>query len=122
MKRVGLLVRAILAAVRGWWAWHPARTLDFPRGAFWITDRSICDFTWGGPRLSPGDGVRVPMRSGNTMLYRVRNVWSPHDPGDQHFYRVEPVRYLTPVDGRLRRNGTLLTWRDETAGRSAFPE
>jgi hypothetical protein len=40
------------------------------------------------------DGIEIDMKSGKKALLRVFDCEDPSDPGDQHFYSVEFVKYL----------------------------
>lgn len=45
------------------------------------------------PEFKTGDLVICPMESGKTALLKA-DVWTPRDPGDQHFYKWETICYV----------------------------
>jgi len=85
-----------------WWTryfWTPRRIVDGPIRGFKI-GHAYCQFTtFGAASYREGDGVRAPMESGRVALLRCTRSDTPCDPGDQHFYEFEFVRYLDVARG-----------------------
>jgi len=67
--------------------WKPQKIIKMENGII------ECGFS-PSPRFREGDAIITPMESGRMALLRIYHVWTPCDPGDQHFYRYEFIRYL----------------------------
>lgn len=71
-----------------WWA----RTFYKPKKLIQVDSIKEIEYN-PSPTYKIGDCLLVPMKSGKKAIIRVYAIWTPSNPGDQHFYRYEFIRY-----------------------------